>query len=90
MLKVGSLVVVGVADGCYSGGGGRKKESDATLRITRSFQTPLVANRFSLSRFRRHPLLPSTLTTVALDVQLKICSCLHPSDILSRRKVCNR
>ena len=29
-----------------------------------------------------------TLANICLDVQIGICMCLHPSDILALRKVC--
>ena len=29
-----------------------------------------------------------TFTNICLDVQIGICMCLHPSDILALRKVC--
>jgi len=91
MLKVGSLVVVVVADGCYGSGGGRiNKVSDATWCyqvISDSACKQVFVISFSMSSSEA---LPSMLTTVVLDIQLKICSCLHISDILSLRKVCNR
>ena len=33
--------------------------------------------------------VPSKLMTIALDLQVEICTFLHPSDILSLRKVCH-